>query len=158
MKSRRTFLQKISAGILIPSLGIHSTLAASMRSINHSALGEEYWDQIRVQFPLTENRIYLNNGTFGPGPFPVQKAMEDSLIQINTSGEYGTTAPEREKLASFLGIKVNELSLTHNTTEGINIMAWGIALKSGDEVILTNQDHVGNALPWLNRAKLHGII
>jgi len=158
MKSRRTFLQKLSAGIMLPSLGIHSTLAASTPSIDHSITGEEFWDQIRTQFPLTQNRTYLNNGTFGPAPFPVQKAMEESLQLINTSGEYGSTEPEREKLASFLGIKTSELSLTHNTTEGINIMAWGIALNQGDEVILTNHDHVGNALPWLNRAKLHGIV
>lgn len=100
----------------------------------------------------------MNNGTFGPAPFPVQKAMVESLQEINTSGEYGTTDPEREKLASFLGVKTAEISLTHNTTEGINIMAWGVSLDHGDEVILTNHDHVGNALPWLNRAKLHGIV
>lgn len=158
MKSRRTFLQKLSAGIMLPTLGIHSALAAPTLMIDHTITGEKFWDQIRTQFPLTQNRTYLNNGTFGPAPFAVQKAMEESLQYINTSGEYGSTEPEREKLASFLEIKTSELSLTHNTTEGINIMAWGIALNQGDEVILTNHDHVGNALPWLNRAKLHGIV
>ncbi len=107
---------------------------------------------------MTKDRIYFNNGTFGPAPLPVQEALQHSLQEINDSGEYGSTDPEREILAAFLGIKTSELSLTHNTTEGINIMAWGIPLAAGDEVILCNHDHVGNALPWLNRAKLQGIV
>ncbi|NBQ71254.1 MAG: aminotransferase class V-fold PLP-dependent enzyme, partial [Nitrosomonadaceae bacterium] len=48
--------------------------------------------------------------------------------------------------------------LTHNVTEGINIACWGLPLKRGDEVILTTHEHVGNAVPWLNRQKVHGIV
>ncbi len=158
MKNRRDFLKKITAGIVLPGILTPIDSAYSKTKINHSLQGDLFWNQIRTQFPLTQDRVYFNNGTFGPAPFAVQKAMEESLQVINTSGEYGSTDPDREKLASFLGIKTSELSLTHNTTEGINIMAWGISLEKGDEVILTNHDHVGNALPWLNRAKLHGII
>ena len=159
MKNRRDFLKKISVGLAVPGLvGFASVQKNPEFPIDHSLAGEPFWDQIRGQFHLTKDRIYLNNGTFGPAPIPVQRAMEESLHHINTSGEYGSTQPERAKLAQFLRIKTEELSLTHNTTEGINIMAWGIDLKQGDEVIITTHDHVGNALPWLNRAKLHGII
>lgn len=158
MKSRRTFIQNFFAGLAIPSVvGMNSAFAFQPFEINQSLEGEQFWNQIRSQFPLNKTRIYFNNGTFGPAPFPVQQAMEESLTHINSSGEYGNTEIEREKLAAFIGVKTSELSLTHNTTEGINIMAWGIPLAKGDEVIITNHDHVGNALPWLNRAKLHGI-
>lgn len=119
---------------------------------------EVYWNEIRKQFPLTKDRIYLNNGTFGPAPFSVVKAMEVSNLEINTSGEYGNSDQERIKLAEFFGIKPTEFSITHNTTEGINIMAFGVPMKAGDEVILTTHEHAGNALPWLNRAKLDGIV
>lgn len=159
MTSRRDFIQKLSAGLAIPGLvSFVPDNSPKNQTVNHLLSEEDFWDQIRSQFPLTKDRIYMNNGTFGPAPFCVQKALIESLQEINTSGEYGSTDLEREKLAVFLGIKTTELSLTHNTTEGINIMAWGIPLKQGDEVIITNHDHVGNALPWLNRAKLHGII
>jgi selenocysteine lyase/cysteine desulfurase len=119
---------------------------------------EAYWKAIRSQFPLTTDRIYLNNGTFGPAPFSVLDALERSNRDINTSGEYGNSDQERIQLAQFLGIQPTELSITHNTTEGINILAWGIPLQPGDEVILTTHEHVGNALPWLNRAKYDGIV
>lgn len=160
MTSRRNFIQKLSAGIALPGLAGFGQPKAfiGQEKIDQSLGGEEFWNQVRTQFPLTKDRVYLNNGTFGPAPLPVQKALESSLTAINTSGEYGSTDPEREVLASFLRIKGSELSLTHNTTEGINIMAWGIPLAKGDEVILTNHEHVGNALPWLNRAKIQGII
>lgn len=120
--------------------------------------GEDYWTELRKQFPLTSDRVYLNNGTFGPAPFSVLQAMEASNLQINTSGEYGNSNQERIKLAEFFRIKPTEFSITHNTTEGINIMAWGVPMKAGDEVILTTHEHAGNALPWLNRAKLEGIV
>lgn len=159
MKSRRHFIQKISAGIAIPSLlGIQTTYASESFKINHSLESEDFWGQIRTQFPLSTERVYLNNGTFGPAPFPVLRAMEKSNLHINTTGDYGNSDQERIKLAEFFGIKATEFSITHNTTEGINIMAWGVPLQAGDEVILTTHEHAGNALPWLNRAKLDGIV
>jgi selenocysteine lyase/cysteine desulfurase len=119
---------------------------------------EAYWKAIRQQFPLQNNRTYLNNGTFGPAPFSVLDALQKSSLDINTSGEYGNSDAERVQLAQFFGIKTTEFSITHNTTEGINIMAWGVPLQAGDEVILTTHEHAGNALPWLNRAKYDGIV
>lgn len=159
MNSRRSFIQKLSAGIAIPGLvSFKSPEETSPKSINPSLVGEEFWAELRKKFPLMDSRVYLNNGTFGPSPQVVLDALKNSFVATNTSGEYGHIEPEREKLAAFVGIKTSEISLTHNTTEGINIMCWGLPLKAGDEVIITLHEHVGNALPWLNRAKLHGIV
>ncbi|UBM58595.1 aminotransferase class V-fold PLP-dependent enzyme [Marinilongibacter aquaticus] len=118
---------------------------------------EAYWEDIRKKFPLTHNRIYMNNGTFGPSPKPVLDSLKTALDQSNTSGEYGHTDEFRQVLAHFVGVKENEISLTHNTTEGINIVCWAIPLQAGDEVIISLHEHVGNALPWLNRAKIDGL-
>lgn len=156
MKSRRSFLQKLGLGVIAPSLvGIAE---APAKGIDHQLQGEEFWVQVRNQFPLTRNRVYLNNGTFGPSPTPVVDAVKASLDQTNTSGEYGHINPLRGEIAEFVGIKESEISLTHNTTEGINIMVWGMLLKAGDEVIITYHEHAGNAIPWLNRAKLDGVV
>jgi L-cysteine/cystine lyase len=156
MKSRRSFIQKLGAGLAIPSLV--SFNSSSENSIDQSLRGEEFWEAVRKQFPLTDSRIYMNNGTFGPSPAVVLEALQKSFTDTNTSGEYGHIEPDREKLAAFVNIKTAEISLTHNTTEGINIMTWGLPLKAGDEVIITLHEHAGNAIPWLNRAKLHGIV
>ncbi|PZX49212.1 aminotransferase class V-fold PLP-dependent enzyme [Algoriphagus chordae] len=159
MNSRRSFIQKLSAGIAVPALvSFNSPNQINTKPINQALIGEEFWNDLRKKFPLKDSRVYLNNGTFGPSPQVVLDALQNSFIEANTSGEYGHIEPEREKLAEFVGIKTSEISLTHNTTEGINIMCWGLPLKAGDEVIITLHEHVGNALPWLNRAKLHGIV
>lgn len=159
MKTRRSFIQNLTATLALPALSGFRFAEDQVKNLSNYILqGEDYWKQIRSSFPLTYDRVYLNNGTFGPVPFSVLEALHNSQESINTSGEYGSSDPERLVLASYLGIKVSELSLTHNTTEGINIMVWGLPLKSGDEVILTTHEHVGNALPWLNRAKLDGIV
>ncbi|MBN3519890.1 aminotransferase class V-fold PLP-dependent enzyme [Algoriphagus lutimaris] len=156
MKSRRSFLQQLGLGVIAPRFVGFQEVQAN--GLNSTLQGEDFWEQVRGQFPLTKSRIYMNNGTFGPSPKPVLDALQDSFEQTNTSGEYGHIAPFRAQLAAFVGIKESEISLTHNTTEGINIMVWGLPLKAGDEVIITYHEHAGNAIPWLNRAKLHGIV
>ncbi len=159
MSSRRTFIQHLGLGLSLPTLTGFSFPQEERPPFPSGIVQDEaYWKAIRSQFPLTTDRIYLNNGTFGPAPFSVLDALEKSNRDINTSGEYGNSDQERIQLAQFLRIQPTELSITHNTTEGINILAWGIPLQSGDEVILTTHEHVGNALPWLNRAKYDGIV
>ncbi|MEP1307551.1 MAG: aminotransferase class V-fold PLP-dependent enzyme [Balneola sp.] len=158
MENRKSFLKKLSLGLVAPGVIGSFKQGDFGSSIDHTLSGEDFWEKVRTDFPLTKNRAYFNNGTFGPSPFQVLKAMEESLNKTNTSGEYGHTDEARERLAAFVGVKTSEISLTHNTTEGINITTWGLPLKRGDEVILTLHEHVGNALPWLNRAKHDGII
>ena len=159
MSNRRIFLQKLSASFLASGAFLGNASANSPKSvIDHSLSETDFWKEVRKGFSLTHERIYMNNGTFGPAPYAVSQAMNSCLEEINRSGEYGNFDEERVMLASFLGIGTDELSLTHNTTEGINIMVWGLPLQKGDEVILTTHEHVGNGLPWLNRAKLEGIV
>ncbi len=119
---------------------------------------ELFWKVVRDQFPLTRDRVYFNNGTMGPSPFPVVQALRKGLENIDVSGEYGGWEVARPKLATFVNVAEEEISLTHNVTEGINVIAGGLPLKRGDEVIMTTHEHVGNALPWLNRMRLDGIV
>ena len=121
---------------------------------------EANWKKIRDHFPLSHERVYFNNGTLGPSPTPVLNSVIEAMRELERTGEYKENDADvaRGKLAAFVGATKDEISLTHNTTEGINIIAWGAPLKKGDEVIMTTHEHVGGALPWLNRAKVDGIV
>jgi len=120
---------------------------------------ESFWKLVRSQFPLSSETTYLNNGTMGPSPYPVIDAVYQKSLQINSKGQYGGGNHEAiVALARFVGANENEIAFTHNVTEGNNIVAQGLPLKKGDEVILTVHEHVGGALPWLNRAKQDGIV
>lgn len=111
------------------------------------------WQNIRNLFSLKKDKIYFNNGTYGPNPDLVLETLNSSLNKINATGEYGHTNDTITDLSTFLNVSENELALTHNTTEGINIAAFAIPLKEKDEVILTDQEHAGNAIPWLKIKK-----
>ena len=144
------------------SLSEFDVMAAALQAkTNGNTVGEDdeaYWSNVRQLFPLTRERIYLNNGTLGPSPYPVIEAVRQGMMKSDEYGDYGGYEDCINSIAAFTGSDKNEIALTHNVTEGINIACWGVPLKRRDEVIITDQEHVGNALPWLNRQKLHGIV
>lgn len=119
---------------------------------------EVFWQNVRLLFPLTKELTYLNNGTIGPSPYPVIEEVHKGMMDGDQFGKYGGWDGAASRLAKFVGAYDDEIALTHNVTEGINIACWGLPLKKGDEVILTTHEHVGNAFPWLSRQKLHGIV
>ncbi|MBA4313089.1 MAG: hypothetical protein C0417_10720 [Chlorobiaceae bacterium] len=161
--NRRSFIKQVTGGMIgtwalisVPEISKARYIISGDEQIPMD--DEQFWKVVRDQFPLTHDRIYLNNGTMGPSPFVVREAVKGFIDNIDVSGEYGGWETARPKLAKFVNVDESEISLTHNVTEGINVVAWGLPLKKGDEVILTNHEHAGNALPWLNRAKYDGII
>lgn len=119
---------------------------------------DNYWHNIRLMFPLSKDLTYLNNGTFGPSPYPVIEAVKEGMMESDMHGQYGNWESTITKVAKFVGANDDEIALTHNVTEGINIGCWGIPLQKGDEVIITTHEHMGNAMPWLTRQKLDGIV
>ena len=161
--TRRNFIKKGSAALVgtmaFPSFmeEIHANpLPANTGSI--SPTDETYWKMVRQQFPLSKDWAYLNNGTLGPSPYPVIEAVRKGMMDGDQFGHYGGWEDTSARLAKFVGADENEIALTHNVTDGINIACWGLPLKKGDEVIMTTHEHVGNAFPWLNRQMLHGIV
>jgi selenocysteine lyase/cysteine desulfurase len=155
MATRRVFVKRVTAGLAATMLAGNVVKGAG----EVIPQGDDaFWQKVREGFPLTGQRVYFNSGTFGPSPTRVLDAIKKRMDEIGVSGEYGHTDRARQRLADFVKVHAQEIALTHSTTEGINIVAWGLPLKKGDEVLITRQEHVGNAVPWLNRAKLHGIV
>ncbi len=148
--NRRYFLKNAS---LIASIPFVPSITSLTRNTNNQAEQTQDWEFIRSQFPLERERIYFNNGTFGPSPNKVIETMAASFLEVNRTGKYGNTENTQLKIAKLVGAKKKEIALTRNTTEGINIMATGLNLKRGEEIIMTSHEHVGNALPWLLRSK-----
>ena len=161
--NRRSFFRSVTGGIFggLALLSMpESSTARYLIAKEHdfSPEDEDFWRVVREQFPLQKTRIYMNNGTMGPSPYVVQEAMRSREEFVNTTGEYGGHEESRPKLARFINADPKEIALTHNVTEGINIIAQGIKLRRGDEVILTNHEHFGNAIPWYTRAKRDGVV
>ncbi len=156
MSSRRRFLkQGFLASNALLWTGMKSDGQIPMPSLDQlEQKPEAYWAELRKQFPLKKELHFLNNGTMGPSPMQVVKTVQESEMHLNVEGKYGGWEDTFKPLAEFVGAKEEEVSLTRNVTEGINIVAWGLAFEAGDEIIVSNHEHVGNALPWLNRARV----
>ena len=63
----------------------------------------------------------------------------------------------RRRLAALLGADPDELALTHHTTEGVNIVLWGLNLQPGDEIVTTNLEHSGILIPLAQLSRRRNI-
>ncbi|MBO6816559.1 MAG: cysteine desulfurase [Rhizobiaceae bacterium] len=125
-------------------------------------------DAIRADFPILSREIhgkplvYLDNGASAQKPKQVIDAVsrtyENEYANVHRGLHFlsnaATDAYEkaREKLRSFLNAKsVDEIVFTSGTTEAINLVAYGWAmkeLKEGDEIVLSIMEHHSNIVPW----------
>jgi L-cysteine/cystine lyase len=63
----------------------------------------------------------------------------------------------RKGAAHLLNADVEEIALTDNTGEGLNIISWGIDWRQGDEVITTNHEHISLLAPLYQLRDRYGI-
>jgi isopenicillin-N epimerase len=129
---------------------------------------EAYFAGLRKQFLIPNDEVFLNNATNGSTPIPVLKAVMDAFHRYETMDDpnpedyplfgYGSFDQFREPLAKFVGVNKDEIAIVRNATEANAIMANGLDLKAGDEVLLSDQEHPSGNSPWDMRAKRYGIV
>ncbi len=117
------------------------------------------WGAVRNLFPIKSDLLYLNTGGLGPPSQPVLDAMAaQNQLQAEEGETYHSLLEElRDTAARFNGCDRREICFTRNATESNSIIAAGLELKRGDEVIFENEVHPGGAFPWMNRQMLDGV-
>lgn len=158
---RRHFLKLMGGGALGAGMSAwgcstESRPAWPPRATPSSA---DFWKEVRAQFPLTEDRTYLNAGGLSPAPYPVLDTVQRTMMALQRVSETGHERFQaaRERVARFLGAEPDEIAFQRNATEGNSTVASGLALQAGDEVIFESHAHPGGAIPWMNRQKMDGI-
>ncbi len=111
---------------------------------------EVFWKVVRSEFLLSKKGIYLNSGTIGVSPtYVLEGTIRDMVAQEVFFTEEKESLDGLKKLAGeFLGAEPEEIVFTRNTTEAMSMVAQGLDLKIGDEVILTNHEHIGGTACW----------
>ncbi len=129
------------------------------------AADEDFWEPIQRAFDLDRTWINLNNGGCSPAPTHVLEQMirdlkysnELPVIQMWRDLEPRIEIVRRE-LATEFGCDVEEMAITRNASEANETLIFGIDLKPGDEVIVTNQNYPRMLNAWKQRARRDGIV
>ncbi|WP_240034869.1 aminotransferase class V-fold PLP-dependent enzyme [Glaciihabitans arcticus] len=140
---------------------------------------------IRGDFPILATEVngqplvYLDSGATSQKPLSVLDAERKFSLRRNSAVHRGahTLAAEateefedaRETVARFVGARPDEIVWTSNATEGINLLAYAfsnastagpayadLALKPGDEILVTELEHHANLIPWQQLAQRTG--
>jgi isopenicillin-N epimerase len=173
MITRRHFVESVLAtGVTLPRLrddGVARLLrtagGVARRSAGDVAEDEDFWREVQQAFTLDRAILNLNNGGVSPSPRSVQDAMRRYLEYSNTAPAYTmwqVLEPEievvRRRLAASFGCDPEEMAITRNASEALEIVQLGIPLARGDEVLTTTQDYPRMLTTWHQRARREGVV
>src|SRR5436190_7255687 len=141
---RRKFLGAVTAGATGAVL-VNSIPAAASARTNSAPFESETKSEYFFDGGLT----YLNTGTLGPcRRETVQGSMRDwealEEFPVKFYGKFGAESlaeKTRAIAARFMGCDIGEMLITTSTTNGMNALAQGLRLKSGERIMVTDQEH-----------------
>lgn len=140
------------------------TVSATTGPADVVARDEDFWHEVQQAFTVDRSLINLNNGGVSPAPALVQDAMKRHLDYSNEAPVYTMwqiLEPQKEgvrqRLARSFGCSPEEIALTRNASEGLQISQFGFDLKPGDEVLTTNQDYGRMITTFRQRERRNGI-
>lgn len=174
MSSRKKFLQQIGGGIAAATLSgffnpaktseLKSRLNAYTGSASEIAKNEDFWATVQQAFTVDRSLINLNNGGVSPSPAFVQEAMKKHLDFSNQAPVYNMwriLEPRREgvrqRIARNFGCNPEEIALTRNASESLQICQLGFDLNPGDEVLTTTHDYPRMITTFKQRERRDGI-
>ena len=140
-------------------------LAQTPGAAKDIARDERYWMHATQAFTVDRSIVNLNNGGVSPSPAIVQAAMKRHLDYSNEAPPFTmwkVLEPQREgvrdRLARQWGVDAEEIAVTRNASEGLQICQFGIDLASGDEVLTTTQDYGRMLNTFRQRERREGIV
>jgi selenocysteine lyase/cysteine desulfurase len=167
--NKRTFLKHAAlAGVALPfTLQAVAERVARYSNLPASALAtnEDFWQGVRGGYRLKPDYINLENGYYNIQPGEILDAFIGHVKQVNYEGSYymRTVQFDRKKaiaarLATLAGCAPDELIITRNTTESLDMIIGGYPWTPGDEAIMAEQDYGAMLQMFKQVARRHGVI
>ncbi len=161
--SRRDILATLGAAAGAASLWPGAVPAAAVELPLSS---RELWDWVRAQPVLQTGITYLDTASTGPALRTALVAEYRSREAINLNfGEYSRAwlSPAAvtqfvQRVAAFAGTETDEMTFTTGATESLNLVANGLPLEPGDEIVVTTHEHAAHLHAWLLQARRRGIV
>jgi len=157
--NRRSFLSMVGRGVGLAALtsttvaSLLENVHAATRKVAHLtpeevAMDEDFWFEIQRSFSVTRGIMNLNNGGVSPSPRIVTEAFvhytweqEDATAYTMWQILEPQSETVRKGLAEIFGCDPEEIAITRNASESLEIIQMGMDLKSGDEILTTTQDY-----------------
>ncbi|MFI5133832.1 MAG: aminotransferase class V-fold PLP-dependent enzyme [Chitinophagales bacterium] len=164
---KRTFIKNISLLATVPAFSNLDKWIKKYEHINPGQLAsdEDFWDGIRSGYRLKPDYINLENGYYCFLPQETLENFIGHVREINYQGSYYMRTKRFEdndamaaKLATLAGCSNEELIITRNATESLDLIIGGTHWQPGDEAVMAEQDY-GSMLDMFKLvAKRHGVI
>jgi isopenicillin-N epimerase len=183
MSTRRSFLASLAAGAaaahpagaaaraagawLEPARveGALDAFSSEARPPVEAARDEDLWREVQQAFRVDRTLVNLNNGGVSPAPGPVQDAMARQLAYANEApvrNMWRVLEPQKEgvrqRLARSFGCDPEEMAITRNASESLQICQFGFDLEQGDEVLTTDQDYPRMLTTFEQRVRREGMV
>lgn len=166
---KRDFLKNMSLAALgTPFYGsalVSCSNEAAKTPVDKLASSEDFWLKVRQDYKLKPDYINLESGYYNIIPTPTLKALHKNIDMVNYEGSYYMRTVQfdnkrrmSEKLANIIGAKAQNIIITRNTTESLNMVIKGMDWKAGDEAVYAIQDYGAMKLMFEQVAKRFGII
>jgi len=163
-RSRRSLLKGLATaagflpGAAVSLLELRPMLAAAGSE-------DSYWSTVRRQFPFEEECVPMNAANLCPSPRAVAERVIELTRDIDRDCSFQNRAKfarlleeARSRVAAQLGVSPEEIALVRNTSEANNTINNGLPLRTGDEVVLWDQNHPTNNVAWDVRAARFGLV
>ncbi|TCU33799.1 selenocysteine lyase/cysteine desulfurase [Rhizobium azibense] len=158
--TRRTLMRFAGAAATVATTSNLLTSAARADTIS----GDMYWELVRHQFIFPDTAIPMNSANLCPSFESVaSKVAEltrvvDYDVSLNNRAQFNDRlSSSRMKVAAQIGADPDEIALVRNTSEANSVITNGLDFKSGDEVVIWDQNHVTNNEAWDIRARRFGL-
>ena len=149
---KRTFLKSaglVGLGATLNLSSLKSAVAAvEGRSPADVASDEEFWLAIRGDYSIKPDYINLENGYYCFMPQDTLEHQIQHMRRVNYEGSYYMrTARQKNKrivaakVAEIVGCSADEVAVTRNTTESLDLIIGGMDWEEGDEAVMAEQDY-----------------
>lgn len=162
---RLTRRELLAGAAALASLGAAAPhVAHALPELPSSA--KQLWQWVRTQPVLEPMNAFLDTAVCGPtwraSMAQEYRAREAQSMQVAafSNGERWVEESKRlaAKFAAFLNCEPDEVLFTRGAGEGLGIVANGLDLAAGDEILTTSQEHPAALSPWLALARRRGIV
>ncbi len=126
---------------------------------------ENFWKSIRKDYLLKKDYVNLENGYYCFIPQPTLNKYLEHVKRINFEGSYYMRnqldldkRKTAERLSNLVNCDKDELAITRNTTESLDLIISGFPWKKNDEAIFAMQDYGSMQEMFKLTAKRKGIV